>query len=85
MMDDEGDVRSRMSCVGGSAHWASAPQSVLGILESPDPQRAARIGDFYAGPWLMPLAELLMDIEVDKGVRSIVITELPQLEREDPA
>jgi hypothetical protein len=74
----ENELRLRLEALGPMSRRA-----VLRILSLPDNQRAERIGEFYVDPRLKSLAELLMDIELDEGVRVIVITELQEMERKD--
>ncbi len=39
----------------------------------PDYQRARRIGDFYVDPRTKMFNELLMDLEVDRNARAVVL------------
>lgn len=74
----ENELRLRLEALG-----PMSMRAILRILSLPDNQRAERIGELYTDSRLKSLAELLMDIELDKSLRVIVTTELREMERKD--
>ncbi len=67
---------------------ASFPQQeralLIDILAAPDSERARAIGRLYQSGRTPSLAELLMDLEEERGARVLVLGVLKEMEMEAP-
>ena len=61
-------LRERLDALG------PAPRAeLLHVLTMPDFERAGRIGEFYGNPKTRTFAELLIDCEEDKYLRTVLV------------
>jgi hypothetical protein len=74
----ERELRLRLDALGDGAR-----AELLRVLDLPDEERAQVIKTLYDDPRLQPMAELLMDLEIDPAGRAKVIVELRIMGRRD--
>ncbi|HET9249354.1 MAG TPA: hypothetical protein VFP13_05350 [Actinomycetota bacterium] len=72
-------LRERLDAVG------PAPRAeLLHVLMLPDLERAERIGEFWSYPQSRTFAELLIDCDVDRTLRAVLVGMLREGNRSDP-
>jgi hypothetical protein len=63
--------------------FGPAPRAeLLHVLMLPDLERADRIGEFWGNPKTRTFAELLIDCEVDRMLRAVLVGMLQEMGRD---
>jgi hypothetical protein len=73
--DVERDLQAKLDALGPRVR-----AELLNVLMTPDYDRAARIGDYWADPRSRTFAELLMDAEEHPATRGLLIGMLHEAE-----